>query len=39
MQLSIDYPDRALDRMSTAFRILAAIPILIVIGTVAGGTW
>lgn len=25
--------------MSTGFRIIAAIPILIVLGTVAGGTW
>jgi hypothetical protein len=39
VQLSIDYPDRSLDRVSTAFRIFAAIPILIVLGTVAGGTW
>ena len=39
VQFTIDYPDRALDRVSTAFRIFAAIPILIVLGTVAGGTW
>lgn len=32
VQFSIDYPDRALDRLSTAFRIFAAIPILIVLG-------
>ncbi|HWO73455.1 MAG TPA: DUF4389 domain-containing protein [Dehalococcoidia bacterium] len=34
---SVDYPDRDLDRLSTAFRIFAAIPILIVLGTVSGG--
>ena len=39
VQFTIDYPDRALDRVTTAFRIFAAIPILIVLGTVAGGTW
>ena len=39
VQFSVDYPDRALNRVSSAFRIFAAIPILIVLGTVAGGTW
>jgi hypothetical protein len=39
VQFSVDYPDRALDRVSTAFRIFVAIPILIVLGTVDGGTW
>jgi hypothetical protein len=39
VQFSVDYPDRAMDRMSTAFRILAAIPIFIVLGAVSGGTW
>jgi hypothetical protein len=34
---SVDYPDRDLDRLSTAFRIFVAIPILIVLGTVSGG--
>jgi hypothetical protein len=38
VQFSIDNPERALDRVSTAFRIFVAIPILIVLGTVAGGT-
>jgi hypothetical protein len=33
----VDYPDRALNRVSTAFRLLVAIPIFIVLGTVAGG--
>jgi hypothetical protein len=39
VQFSVDYPDRALDRVSTAFRIFVAIPILIVLGAVSGGTW
>ncbi len=39
VQFTIDYPDRALDRVSTAFRIFVAIPILIVLGAVDGGTW
>jgi uncharacterized protein DUF4389 len=36
--LSIDYPDRPLNRATTFFRILVAIPILVVLGAVAGGT-
>jgi hypothetical protein len=39
VRLSIDYPDRPLDRLTTFFRLLVAIPILIVLGTVSGGTW
>jgi Domain of unknown function (DUF4389) len=39
VQFSVDYPGRNLDRVSTAFRILAVIPILIVLGAVSGGTW
>jgi hypothetical protein len=39
VQFSVDYPDRAINRMSTAFRIFAAIPIFIVLGAVSGGTW
>jgi hypothetical protein len=34
---SVDYPDRDLDRLSTAFRIFIAIPILVVLGAVSGG--
>ncbi len=37
--LSIDYPDRKLDRLSTFFRLLAAIPIVIVLGLIAGADW
>jgi len=39
VQYSIDYPDRPLDRLTSAFRILVAIPILILIGAVSGSTW
>ena len=37
VQFSVDYPDRSLNRLSTAFRILIAIPIVIVLGSVSGG--
>jgi hypothetical protein len=37
VQFSVEYPDRALSRLSTAFRIFAVIPIAIVLGAVAGG--
>jgi Domain of unknown function (DUF4389) len=36
VRLSIDYPDRALNRLTTAFRLFVAIPILIVAGSVGG---
>ena len=39
IQFSVDYPDRALDRVSTAFRVFVAIPIFIVLGAVSGGAW
>jgi hypothetical protein len=39
VQFSVDYPDRPLNRLTTAFRILVAIPILIVLGSVSGSTW
>jgi hypothetical protein len=37
--LAVDYPDRQLNRLTTFFRVFAAIPILIVLSAVAGGTW
>jgi hypothetical protein len=37
VRFSVDYPDRALDRLTTAFRIFTVIPIAIVLGTVSGG--
>jgi hypothetical protein len=39
VQFSVDYPDRPLNRLTTFFRIFVAIPILIVLGTVSGGSW
>ena len=39
VQFSVDYPDRPLNRLTTAFRIFVAIPIAIVLGSVSGGTW
>jgi hypothetical protein len=39
VQFSVDYPDRPLNRLTTAFRIFVAIPIIIVLGTVSGGSW
>ena len=37
-RLEIDYPDRPLSRVSTFFRIFAAIPILILAGLLTGAT-
>src|ERR1043166_2377660 len=39
VQFSVDYPDRSLNRLTTAFLIFVVIPILIVLGSVSGGTW
>ncbi len=39
IQFSVDYPDRALSRLTTFFRLFAAIPILFVLGAVSGATW
>ena len=36
VQSSVDYPDRPLSRLSTAFRIFLVIPIAIVLSTVSG---
>jgi hypothetical protein len=36
VQLAVDYPDRDLNRVSTAFRIFAVIPIAIVLGAISG---
>jgi Domain of unknown function (DUF4389) len=36
LQLSVEYPDRDLNRLTTAFRLIVAIPILIVAATVGG---
>ncbi len=39
VSFSVDYPDRALNRTTTLFRIFTVIPIAIVLGAVSGGTW
>jgi hypothetical protein len=39
VRLSVDYPDRDLDRTTTLLRIFVAIPILVVLGCVSGSTW
>jgi hypothetical protein len=37
VQFDVEYPDRDLNRLTTAFRIIVAIPILVVLGAVDGG--
>ena len=37
VQLSVEYPDRDLDRVTTALRLIWAIPIVILVGTIEGG--
>ena len=39
VSFSVDYPDRDLGHVTSFFRIFTVIPIAIVLGTVAGGTW
>jgi hypothetical protein len=39
LTFSVDYPDRSLNRVSTAFRIFAIIPIAILAATVEGGSF
>src|SRR5215813_6604529 len=36
VQFAVDYPDRPLDRLSTFFRLIVAIPILVVLSSVVG---
>jgi hypothetical protein len=38
VRLSVDYPDRKLNRLTTAFRIFVAIPVLVVVAVVSGGS-
>ena len=37
IKLSIDYPDKKMNRITTFFRLFTAIPILIILGLIAGG--
>ncbi len=39
VRFSVDYPDRDLNRITTAFRAFAAIPILTLLAAISGGTW
>jgi hypothetical protein len=41
VRFAVEYPDRPLDRLTTAFRIFTVIPIAIVLGTISGysGRW
>jgi hypothetical protein len=39
LTFSVDYPDRSLDRLTTAFRIFWIIPIAILAGTLEGGSY
>jgi hypothetical protein len=39
VQFTVDYPDRPLNRLTTAFRIFVVIPIAIVLGAVSGGAF
>jgi hypothetical protein len=38
-RLSLDYPERDLNRLTTFFRLFAVLPILIVLGSVSGEAW
>ncbi|MCU1502418.1 MAG: hypothetical protein JWM12_1772 [Ilumatobacteraceae bacterium] len=39
VRFSVDYPDRPLNRPTTAVRLLTALPILTVLAAVSGGIW
>jgi hypothetical protein len=39
VDLEIEYPERSLNRVTTGFRLFTVIPISIVLGSVAGGSW
>ena len=39
VRFSVDYPDRTLDRVTTFFRLFAAIPILVLLSAVSAGAW
>jgi len=38
VRLTVDYPDRSLNRLTTAFRIFTVIPIVIVLASLGGGS-
>ena len=39
VRFSVEYPDRDLNRLTTVFRLIVAIPILIVAATLGGDAW
>lgn len=39
LEFSVEYPERDLNRLTTAFRIFTVIPIAIVLGLLSGGGW
>ncbi len=39
LEFAVEYPDRDLNRLTTAFRIFTVIPIAIVLGLLGGGGW
>ncbi len=39
VRFSVEYPERALNRATTFFRLVLAVPILVLIGTVGGPAW
>jgi hypothetical protein len=39
VRFTVDYQERSLNRVTTAFRIFVAIPIAVVLAAVSGGTW
>jgi hypothetical protein len=39
VQVDVEYPERPLNRLTTAFRVFTIIPIAIVLGSVSGTTW
>jgi hypothetical protein len=39
VEFDVEYPDRDLDRLSTAFRLILAIPVVVLLGTVSGGSF
>ncbi len=39
VRYAVDYPDHPLNRLTTAFRAVVAIPIFVVLAAVSGGVW
>ena len=39
VRFSVEYPDRDLNRLTTAFRLIVAIPILVLVATLGGEAW